>query len=351
MSEKKSIKPLTNYEISILCRELSLLLKAGISPYEGVQILLQGLNNSGKDILESMYEVLSQGEPLSVAMRTSGVFPDYVANMIEIGETSGNLDTVLESIADYYDQEENVQESIKSAVSYPMIMIALMLVVITVLITQVLPIFSQVFSQLGTSMSAFAQTLLNVGNVLNKYSFVLIILLVVICLLFIFFTATSTGKKKFYNFAVKFGPTKAIYEGIATQRFASGMVLMLSSGMDTYESLNMVEKLVENDVMVEKIQKCKNMILEESLSFPEAVNKTAIFNPFYSKMISVGFDSGSIDNVMKQIAERYEQDTQKKIYRFISILEPTLVIILSIIVGVVLLSVILPLLGIMSSIG
>ena len=118
----------------------------------------------------------------------SGVFPDYLIHMVTIGEESGTLDTVMESLAEYYEREEAIQSSIKSAVSYPLIMVFMMLVVVLVLITKVLPIFEQVFAQLGTNMSGFSQSLLNMGNALNKYSFVMIILIAIIVCLFVFFT-------------------------------------------------------------------------------------------------------------------------------------------------------------------
>jgi type IV pilus assembly protein PilC len=128
------------------------------------------------------------------------------------------------------------------------------------------------------------------------------------------------------------------------------MVLTLTSGMDTYEGLALVKKLADSDEMKEKIETCRNMLLDGD-SFPEALEKTDIFTSFYSQMISVGFKSGSMDQAMQQVSERIEKDTEKKIYSLISVLEPTLVIILSVIVGMILLSVILPLMGIMTTIG
>ena len=350
-------KPMTSYEVSVFCRQMSLLLSAGIGPLESVDIMSRDTADAyGKKVLDDIMETLLTGEKFHIALKMSEVFPEYVVNMVRIGEESGSIDVVMDSLADYYDREEDIKESIKSAVSYPMIMILLMLVVIIVLIVRVLPIFSQVFAQLGTGMNSFSQTLLNFGNALNRYSFVLVILLAVICGLFLYFTRTESGKKRFMDLTKGFGPIRRIYDELATERFASGMVLTLSSGMDTFESLNLVRSLVENENMSEKITECQNYISPvsddaEGLSFPEAIEKAGIFNRFYSRMIAIGFRSGSMDTVMKQIAAKYAEKTQRRIYSFISVLEPTLVIILSLIVGLILMSVILPLMGIMSSIG
>ena len=112
----------------------------------------------------------------------------------------------------------------------------------------------------------------------------------------------------------------------------------------------MIQEIVENEEMAQKIELCKNE-MEQHSDLPEALAKAEIFSNLYARMIAVGFRSGSIDIVMKQIATHYEEETDRQLSRIVSIIEPTLVIILSLIVGTILLSVLLPLMGIMSSIG
>ena len=351
MSKITGTKALNSSEISSFCRQMSLLLRAGIAPQDGVDILLEDTpDKSAQKILTSLAQVLHSGEKFHVALEMSGVFPEYVVHMVNIGEESGNMDVVMESLADYYDREENIESSIKSAVSYPLIMVFMMLIVVLVLITKVLPIFEQVFAQLGTSMTGFAQSLLNLGNALNRYSIVMVMILVLFAACFFYFTKAVNGRENFRKLLKAFGPTKKLMSDIETERFASGMVLTLSSGMDTYEGLSLVKKLVSDDAMKEKIEECRNLLLDGD-SFPEALQKSGLFSSFYSQMISVGFRSGSMDQAMKQVSERIESGTRKRIYALISVLEPTLVIILSLIVGMILLSVILPLMGIMTSIG
>ncbi len=342
---------LSHYEISVFCRQTTMLLKAGIAPAYGIDILLQDTDDPrGRALLEKIQAPLREGASYHDALEGSGAFPDYMLNMVSIGEMSGTLDVVMENLAQYYEREDSIRSNLKSALSYPLIMIAMMFVVIIVLITQVLPIFSQVFAQLGTSMNAFSESLLKLGTNLNKYSFIFVGIIVLIVLLFFYFTKVPSGKKTFMSFASKFGPTRSLYNGIAAGRFASGMALALSSGMDTFNGLDLTLRLVENEEMYAKIKKCKDLIIEGE-SFPEALGQSAIFTKLYSRMVTVGFQSGSMDSVMRQIAERYQKDTDRRIYSIISVLEPTLVIILSLIVGMILLSVILPLMGIMSSIG
>jgi len=342
---------LSNVEIASFCSQMAMILKAGITPSDGMDILLQDTqSSSGRELIEQIKEVCYQGESFYEAVSRTGVFPDYVLNMIRLGEESGNLEITMQSLADYYNRQENIAENVKSAVSYPMIMIFMMLLVIIVLITKVLPIFSQVFEQLGSSMNAFSTSLMKLGTRLSSSSVVLITILILILLAYFFFTKFGAGKKAINKFLNNFGPTKRFYDAVACSRFASGIAMTMNSGMDTYESLDMLSELVENPRMQAKIEVCKKA-LEEGQSFPDALSQAEIFSTLYSRMIAVGFTTGTVDTVMNQIADRYDLEVDKRLHNIISVLEPTLVIILSLIVGIILLSVILPLMGIMSSIG
>ena len=347
----KSGKMLSNREIASFCEQTALILNAGITPSEGMGIMLSDTRTTeGRELINSIWEVTKQGETFYHAIESVDVFPDYVLHMVSIGEESGRLDQVMNSLAKYYEREQSINESIKNAISYPFIMIGMMVIVILVLLTKVLPIFNQVFIQLGSEMNAVSQSFLAVGVALSRYSFILVFLLILLILLFFFFTKTSKGKNIFHNFMLIFPLTRSFNEKIASGRFASGMALMIGSGMDTFTSLDFVSRLVDNKNMQQKIATCKKMI-ESGSNFAEALAGSEIFSHLYSRMISVAFRTGNLDSVMDKIASHYEKETDDKIYSIIAILEPTLVIILSLIVGLILLSVILPLMGIMSSIG
>ncbi len=344
-------KKLTNQEIASFCGQTAMLFQAGITPLESMGILLNDSNTTeGREIIRKIADTCSKGESFSQSLKISEVFPDYVLHMITIGEESGNLDHVMQSLSDYYEREDSISDSIKSAVSYPFIMIGIMLLVIFVLLGKVMPIFNQVFIQLGSEMSGISATLLHMGNSLNQYSLIFVLILLVFVLLYLLSTKTKKGRMLTRNFLSIFPLTKSFYEKLAAGRFASGMALTIGSGMDTFSSLDMVSQLTEHKGMQDKIESCKKSI-KDGANFSEALSESGIFSNLYSRMVAVGFRTGSIDIVLQKIADNYDKETERKIRSIISILEPTLVIILSIIVGLILLSVIFPLMGIMSSIG
>ncbi len=347
----KKISQLNNSELSSFCSQVALLLKAGITPKDGMEILMQDTRDEeGRRLLQAILDSSRKGDNFTESLQKTGAFPDYVVNMIAIGEESGNLDNVMQSLSDYYEREENIAESIRNAVTYPFIMIIMMLFIVMVLISKILPLFNQVFIQLGTEMSGFSGSLLKMGNLTQTFTIVIIAILVVFVIVYNLLSKTEKGKEVFTQLFSNFFLTKSFYNQMVCGRFASGMALTLSSGMDTYQSLDLVRRLVDQKNMQEKIDVCK-MEIQNGAGFAEALLKGQIFSNLYSRMLAIGVKTGSVDVVMTKIAINFEKENDKKIQSFISILEPTLVIILSLTVGLILMSVILPLLGIMTSIG
>ena len=351
MSANKTKKLLNNQELSMFCDQMAMIINAGISAMEGISIMLEdATTDEGREILQVILDKCNEGDTFHHSVEASGVFPKYALDMIEIGEQSGKLEEVMRALAFHYNREENVARGIKSAVTYPMLIVGMMLIVILVLVIKVLPIFNDVFKQLGTEMTGFSKGMLNFGNAVSKYALIIVIIAAVIVALFFVFTKTGKGRAKMRGFLSKFVATRGLYDKIAAGRFASGMALTMSAGLDTDESLNMVSNLVDNEDMVEKINRSKELMSTGS-SFADALCSAGIFSSMYSRMISVGFRTGSVDKVLEKIAVGYDEQVDEKITNLISVLEPTLVIILSVVVCLILLSVMLPLMGVMGSIG
>ena len=346
-----ALKKLNSGEISYFSSQMGMMISSGITISEALKLLQAETDNKdGQELIQVLYDSVQGGAHLYNAMRDAGVFPDYVLNMVNIGEQTGNLDDVFQELADYYEKNENIYEGIRSAVTYPFIMIMMMLVVIAVLLIKVMPIFEQVFNQLGTTMTGFSAGVLRFGKVLGRYSVVLIVILAVLVIMYLVLTKSAGGREAVRKFAAGFGPTKQLFDYIAASRFAGGMALALSSGYNTMDGISMVSEVVENALYKKKIEKCRDYISDGD-AFADAIVKAELFSGPYGRMASIGFKSGRLEEVMKKIEERYGNMVDRKITHFVAILEPTLVAILSVIVGLVLLSVMLPLVSIMSSLG
>ena len=339
---------LTNHEIAVFTSQVELILHAGISPYEGIVIMNEDQNNEKmKTILTTIENELSVGQPFYEALETSGVFPEYLLNMVKIGEISGRLEEVMHALAIHYQRLHETSQNIKSAISYPIIMIVMMFVVVIVLITQVLPIFNQVFIQLGSTMTGFSQMVLQLGMTLSTYSYIFIGILIVIILCILYFIKSSQGQKRLYHFLTRFYPTRSITLKMALSQFTSAMSIALSSGLDIDQSLQMSKALVQHPDLKKHIDQAENMLKQTDIV--DAFVSSHVLTGMYARLLKLGYHTGHMDVIMKNIADHYNQETSERIEHLISIIEPTLVIILSLFVGIILLSVMLPLIGIMSS--
>lgn len=351
MAKRAEQKMLANREISVFCAQVAMLLRSGIAVPEGIRIMLEdNESREGREILAAVLEHCELGEPLSTALETSGVFPKYLLDMVRIGEASGRLDEVMQALQQYYEREEAIRKNIRSAVRYPLIMILMMVLVVGVLIIKVLPIFNQVFAQLGTEMTGVSGSILRIGMTLSRYSFVLVVLIALVAAFFVYCSATESGHSLRRRMGMHFFATKKMYERIADARFASGMAMLLASGLDVDKSLEMVARLVDHPVLQARIADCQKKIADGA-NFAGALVDAKLFSGVYGRMISIAFKTGSADTVMQELADRCNEEVQDEVNDKIFMIEPTLVAVFSVIVGIILLSVMLPLMGIMSTIG
>ena len=335
MTKNQQQKPLSNLELAEFCNQLSMVLRSGISTLEGLNLLLEDTQSeSEQTLLEIMIEKIETTGYFYEAVSCSGVFPDYAYHMIKLGEETGTLDEILKGLSSHYTREENLSEMIRSSFIYPSIMLGMMALVIGVLLTKVMPIFSQVFEQLGQEMTGISAGLLKIGETLSKYSILFVVLSIVIILCII-------------GFRKKLPVYRKLQYQIAACRFADGMSIVLKSGMTTEQGLELVENLVEDASYKENISICRNK-LHEGMDFSTALHSSSLFTGTYARLASIADKTGTMDEAMSKISEEYEYHINLKITRLISMIEPTLVIILSVIVGFILFSVMLPLLGIMS---
>lgn len=343
---QKQYKPLSNIEISSFCSQMALILQSGISAIEGATIMMEDADSSDeKAILTVIHEELSESGNFYQSLEKSGVFPLYLLNMVKLGEETGKLDDVMAALADHYQREDNIQKSIKNAVTYPLAMITMMVLVILVLLTRVMPIFNQVFIQLGHEMTGFSKGILNLGTTINRYSLVFIGVFVLLAVLGLYLVRNKTLRQSI-GYHLKF--SRLIYERIAAGRFASGMALTLSSGLNPDQCLELVGGLIENMRFQKKVDQCREKVSEGD-DISAALIEAKIFTGMHGRMTSIGAKTGALDDVMKRIADQFEEEIDTDINHLISIMEPTLVIALSVVVGIILLSVMLPLMGIMSS--
>ncbi len=339
---------LSQEELSVLCEQIALVLRAGLPIHDGVEALCENYKGTRfeKNFTQLSITVMESGS-LSLGFKEAGMFPDYLIAMTEIGEKTGELDGVMEELSLYYEREASNRRSIKSALFYPLLLIVMMALLIGVLVTQVLPIFENVYGSFDSGSSA---GWMNMAVTFGKVTLIVagvVLLLVIIILLALKLDSSQRLMQWLQNLIP---PLRKLEQRMSAARFASTLGMMLRSGFPLEESMALIENLFTNKQLRKRVADCRNK-MDEGVAFPNAVGETGIFEPLHCRMISVGFRAGQTDRVMSKLAALYDEEVNTQIGHLISIIEPSLVALMSVIIGAILLSVMLPLLSIMNSIG
>lgn len=345
MKKKKELSPI---DIASFCKQMAMILHAGISSYEGIILMCEDVDREkNMAILNTIKANLEQGYSFYESLKITASFPNYFLDLINIGETAGRLEEVLYSLNLHYQRIHDNNEGVKTAICYPLIMIAMMFLVVIVLITQILPIFNQVFEQLGSTITGFSKIVLDLGIIISSYSYAILFSIIFLITLYIFFTRKQKGKERIYELITRFPLTRNISMQLALSKFTSGMAISLSSGLDMERSLIMAKRLVRHPILMKRIDTTLSLIDEHDIA--TSLVNAKVLTGMHARLIKIGYKTGGLDVILQDIADRYSDDTNERINHLIGIIEPTLVAILSFLVGLILLSVMLPLISVMTS--
>lgn len=346
-AQKKPNKSLTDDELAVFCYQLGLMVRSGIGSEESLAILEGDARDArARALLEQARSGLLDGLPLSGALERTGAFPDYLLRMLEIGQAAGRLEEVLWALSRYYTRQAETARTLRRAVAYPAVMAVLIAVVFLVLVARVLPVFQQVSAQLGVSLSPVAAALLRLGAAGKTISAVLCALLALCAVLLLFLFRSSRGAA----LAGRAFSGTASAKALDRSRFASVLSLMLSSGLPLDEALGRARALLSASALAPALERCAGL-MEQGTPFPRAVEECGVFSGLEAGLLSAGFRAGASDKAMEELARRCQEEADERLSALLARFEYALVAVLCLAVGLVLLSVMLPLLGVLSAIG
>lgn len=354
MSEaaKKYSQPINSRELAVFCQQLSVVITSDITIMEGMLMLAQQADDRRLRVaLTTVYSDMNHGMVFSEAMgRHRGLFPAYMLNMIAIGEQSGSLDSVLARLATYYEKESIIKRKVKNAATYPVILTILMLGVILLLILRILPSFSDILTSVGGEIPTLTKAVLDIGAFFGKNGAVVLLVIAAAALILVIMARTRAGRYAWNAFTIKIPVVHTVITRIVTARFARGLSIQLHAGIPLSTALALVDSLVDNSYIVRKLERARRDI-QDGKDLYEALDSARIFPPLFMRMALIGQKTGNIDVMLDKAANLFEDEVDSALERVVTAVEPTLIIILSIIVGIILLSVMLPMISIISSIG
>ncbi len=344
-------KKFTSDELSVFCDQIAMMMNGGIPLFEAIHIMNNEMEDAQtKAVLDKVDEKLSENAMFCEALEASGAFPDYMIHMVRVGETTGKTEEVMRGLSEYYEREHSVFTSIRSAIAYPLVLFGIMAVILIVLVWKILPIFEKMFDELSTDVSDATKASLAFGMTAGRViAIVTIVLLALIFAIFVFYK-TKTGEKVIKGWLTNFSFTGKIANRMSVGRFISSMSLMLAGGMNITEALDLSMNSASNNEVREKIQKCKELY-EANEPFDVALKDAGLVKGMEARMITVGEKSGATDEVFAKLAKQYNNEITEKLTKVSSTVETVMVVVLALLVGAVLLSVMIPLVGMISSIA
>lgn len=344
-------KKLSTKEKSVFCNEIAIILSSGMSIYEGLEMIAPELPNSRlQKVAQDLLKAYQETGRFYDVVKASNAFDNYMEEMVQIGEESGNLDDVMQQLSLYYERNDDMQAQIKDAITYPFILMIMMLIVIGILVLKILPIFQNVLNNLGTSLSPFAQTLMNFGENFALGALIILSIFTIIVICFLIYTKVSANKTLQESILAKFFATKKLYRNITMANITYALSLFLSSGYPIEEAVKYLPGFINHPLLKDKLDQIIHL-MQQGESFADAIKKCSLYEGVYANMLQIGFKSGKQDDVLKKLVVLYEKDVDSSISAFLNTIEPTIVAVLSLVVGIILLSVMLPLMSIMSSLG
>ncbi len=348
-----SVKKLSSSELSYFCTQVAMVLKSGMLIQDGIEWMYNDIEEGRvKNALGILKDELSNRSSLHKAMESSGCFPSYIINMSQIGSLTGRLEDVMNSLSEYYDRENFLKSKIRNSIFYPLMLFIMMSFVIILLVTKIFPIFEGMVEELGGQLSSGSSFMMSfsTGIMAGKLTLIFVVAVLLVIGAVYIFSRNENGKKSLSRLFSNFIFTKSIMNKITAYRFSSSMSLLLSSGMNVEDSIDILLDIADDPELKNKIEQC-SMSISSGDSFLEAVSKLSLFSGMHLQMLNMGQRIGEMDIVMKKLTHIYENEAEQSINNAVSIIEPVLVGILCVVIGFILISVMLPLMNIMSSIG
>lgn len=354
-TEKKSAikvnKKFTSEEVASFCDQIAMLMNSGIPLYEGAYILADEVEDKRtKQILGRIEEMVRDNYMLYEALEDTGAFPDYMVHMVKVGEMTGKTEEVLRSLATYYERDASVKAGIKSAVTFPIVLFGMMAAIMLVMVFKIIPLFEGMFLELNEDVADSTRTMMNVGVATGKVLTLITCVLLVLLIAGIFWYKTPKGEATLKKFVGVFRPTRKLAETMATGQFISSLGLMTASGMDQNESLELAREGCSNDKIKARIEECR-VLCSEGENFDDALGKSKVLVGRENRMVAVALRTGATDTVLEKLGNQYDEKIGRSLTSMSGKIETAMVIILAVMVATVLISIMLPLVSMISSIG
>ncbi|MFH2105264.1 MAG: type II secretion system F family protein [Parcubacteria group bacterium] len=335
----------------LFTQNLQVMIKSGLSIIRALDILdKQTTNKKFKKTIGDVKQSVEKGTELASSLGSyPKIFPPFYVSMIRVGEVSGNLEQVLKELAVQMKKDRDLIVKVRSAMMYPSVVLLTMLTVVVMMITMVLPKLTDIFKDFQVELPLTTKILIAFSDFIQSYGLYVAIVGIISTILFVFYSRTKGGKEKVHTFNLRLFILGPIIKQINLARFSRTMGTLLRSGISIVEALSITGDVLGNvhykKVMLDAANKIKKGIKLANI----LEDNKKLFPPLTTQMVMVGEETGTLDNILEEIADFYESKVTQTMNDLSSILEPVLMVLLGLGVGIVAVSIISPIYSLMEN--
>jgi len=335
-----TVKPI---DVQLFSRQLYTLMRSGVPILRSLSGLIESTTNAAlARMITSLKESLEAGRDLSTAMRQHPeVFTPFYVAMVRVGEATGRLDEIFLRMFEHLEFERETRARIKEALRYPTFVMIAMAVAVAVINVFVIPAFAKVYAGLGAELPLMTKILIETSRITLAYGWLMLAGLILAVAGFRVWRATDAGRLIWDRFKLRLPLTGSIILRSTLARFARTLALSLKSGIPAAQALSVVAEVTDNAWVASRVEQMRNGI-ERGESILRTAQTAAVFNPVVLQMIAVGEETGSVDELMQEVADMYEREVDYEIKTLAARIEPIVIVALGGIVLVLALGVFLP---------
>ena len=339
-------------QVAVFSKQLATLINAGVPLVQSLAILQRQLDNKTfENVIKKVRGEVESGVPLSEALQEHPkIFGRLFINLVRAGETSGTLDTVLDRIADFQEKQLALQGKIKGALTYPTVVLVFAIGITYFLLTTIVPQFASILTQLNAPLPFITRMLMAVSSFLQNSGLLILAFIAVTVFVYRWYYRTPKGRYVIDDIKLRMPVFGNLIQKSAISSFARTFGLLISSGGNIIESLEITKGTADNAVVEETIENAKNVVVSgDQMSSSLATSK--VFPPMVVSMVAIGEETGSLDNMLNKVADFYDREVDEAVESLTAAIEPMMIVFLGGIVGLIVAGMFLPMFSIIGTLS
>ncbi|AET66665.1 type II secretory pathway, component PulF [Desulfosporosinus orientis DSM 765] len=338
--------------ISSFCSQLAMIIRSGASMIRGLEIMQSQINAPRfKEVVSTLYVEVSRGNSLAQAMRScQGSLPELLINLVSVGEESGNLDSVLISMAAYYDRENFIRKKMSSAAIYPVILIVVLIGLLILFMNFILPEITGMLAENGQSLPVITQLMVNTTEFIKDNFIFLLLGCIGIVLFFFRLIKIPQYRYVFDSLMLRTPLFGKNIKNVIISRFSRTLALFLHSSIPIISIFDSMESILGNEVPRRAIIKAKERIINgETLN--SAFGQEPFFDPLVIQMMAIGEETGRLEELMEEVSDHYDRLVEIGISRMVALVEPAFTVLIGVLAGGMIISIALPIFSMTSGLS